>query len=159
TTTNGDVSYTATWHVTSSNGQVISDVSQTFAASHLSSPSAIQVQDTLQPSGSGLYTITLTVTDSLGISRSVTTTETVGTPLTLEITQGNHPVSGTITTTLDAPITLSASGGSTYSWQATVAGTSTPVATGSASTFTFSLASPGTYTVILTASDAAGNVA
>ena len=41
------------------------------------------------------------MTDGLGISRSVTTTETVGTPLTVGITQGAAPVTGPILDTLE----------------------------------------------------------
>ena len=85
---NADVSYTTTWHVVSSNGQSIPDVSQTYAAGQLSATAATTASFSLPSSPSGDYEVTFTVTDELGISRSVTTTEIVGTPLTAGIAQG-----------------------------------------------------------------------
>ena len=99
------------------------------------------------------------MTDGLGISRSVTSTETVGAPLTVGVTQASSPVTGPILTKLDSPVNLSATGGSTYAWSATPAGTSTQVATGTASSFVFSPTAPGTYTVTVIAFDSLGDQA
>ena len=88
---NAAVSYTTTWHVIASNGQAISDVSQTYAAGQLSTTAATTASFSLPSSPSGVYDVTFTVTDGLGISRSVTATETVGTPLTAAIAQGSTP--------------------------------------------------------------------
>ncbi len=155
---NAGQSYTATWHVTSTNGLAIADVAQVLPAGH--DPAAVnRFSDGFQPSAAGVYNITFTVTDGLGISRSVATSETVGTPLTVGISQTGSPVSGPILDTVGTGITLGASGGSAFSWTATKAGASLPEATGNSSDFTFSPASSGTYTVVVTASDAFGDAA
>ena len=156
---NAALSYTTTWHVVSSNDQSVPDVSQSYAAGQLSTTASTAASFGLPSSPSGDYEVTFTVTDELGISRSVTTTEIVGTPLTAGIAQGGAPVAGPIADTLSAPITLSATAGTTYTWAATLFGASAPAATGSSSNFVFSPTTPGTYTVSLTASDAAGDVA
>jgi hypothetical protein len=156
---NDSVSYTTTWHVTSSNGQTSSDLSQTYSLGDLSDTAATTVPFTLPSSTAGVYDVTFTVTDGLGISQSVTTTETVGTPLTVNISQGGTHVTGPILDTLGTAITLSATGGSTYAWTATLAGASSPAATGNASSFTFAPGSSGNYTVTLVASDGLGDQA
>ncbi len=156
---NAALSYTTTWHVVSSNGLSIPDFSQTYTAGQLSTTASTTASFGLPSSPSGDYEVTFTVTDELGISRSVTTTETVGTPLTVSIAQGGAAVTGPIADTLGSPITLTATGGTTYAWDATLSGTSSPPASGSSASFVFSPTTPGTYTVSLTASDATGNVA
>ena len=121
---NEDVSYTTTWSVVSSNGQSIPDVSQTYAAGQLSSTAATTKPFALPSSPAGDYEVTFTVTDGLGISQSVTTTEVVGAPFTSAITEGDAAVAGPIADTLSAPITLNATAGSTYAWAATLSGAS-----------------------------------
>ena len=152
------LSYTATWHVTGSNGRAIADVSRSYPAGTLSQTVATALSYSL-PSGAGLYAVSFTVTDGLGISRSATTTETVGNPLTAAVTLGSSAVSGPILDTVGTPVVLDATAGSTFSWTATLAGSSTPQATGSGSSFAFSPGSSGTYTVSLTASDGLGDLA
>jgi Ca2+-binding RTX toxin-like protein len=154
---NAAVSYTTTWHVTANNGLAFSDVSQSYAAGQLSAAAATPVSFSLPSSTAGIYNVTFTVTDGLGISRSVTTTETVGAPLTVSIAQGGTHITGPILTKLGTTITLNATGGSTYAWTATLAGASTPEATGNAPAFSFSPQSSGTYTVSVVASDTLGD--
>ena len=153
---NAAVSYTTTWQVSDNNGQVIPEASQTYAAGQLSATATTTEPFTLPTSASGVYNITFTVTDGFGISQSATTSETIGTPLAVTITEGNSPVTAPIVETLGTPVTLSATGGETYAWTATLPG-STAQSTGSGSSFTLANAAPGTYIVNLTASDSAGD--
>ena len=69
---NPAVSYTTTWHVTDNNGQAVPDVSQTYLAGQLSTTAAT-TQPFALPASSGIYDVTFTVTDGLGISRSIST--------------------------------------------------------------------------------------
>ncbi len=90
---NPGMAYTYDWHVASSNGQVIADASGTAAVSDGVGTTSFQ----FLPSGAGVYTITLTITDGYGGVNQGTLVETVGTitPFTTQIGTGASEILGT----------------------------------------------------------------
>ena len=171
---NPSQTYTYRWHVDSSNGLTIPDVTGTVAVTNGTGLATFD----LPSSVAGVYTVTLTVTDSIGGSNSASVVETLTSgsqappPLTDSILDANGaPEPAQVVGALNAPLTVSAGlaggfSGVTYSWAVTPPpGAPSPTLTytydgnGLPRTVSFNEAAAGTYIVTLTATDSAREAA
>ena len=155
---NPGMPYTYDWHVSSSNGQQIADESGTATVSNGAGATSFQ----FMPTAAGAYTITLTITDSYGGVNQATLEETVGTttPFTTEIGTGASQITGASGT----PTSLTATATGTYAvasyaWAVSAPSSATPPTPGSGASYAFTPTSAGNYTVTMTATDNAGDVA
>ena len=154
---NPNLAYTYDWHVATSNGQVIADGTGTAMVSNGAGTTSFQ----FTPNASGVYTMTLAITDGYGGVNQATLVETAGTssPFTTQIGTG----AGQITGTFGVPITLTATASGSYSvasyaWVVSAPDAVTPPAPGSSSSYTFTPTAAGDYLVTMTATDTAGDV-
>ncbi len=155
---NPGMAYMYDWHVAASNGQVISDESGTAAVNAGAGTTSFQ----FTPADSGAYTITLTITDGYGGVNQATLEETAGTitPFTSQIGTGASEIAGASGT----PTTLSATATgaypvASYMWMVSAPTAVTPPAPGSGASYTFTPTAAGNYTVTMTATDTAREVA
>ncbi len=155
---NPGMAYTYDWHVASSNGQLIADARGSAAVDDGAGTTSFQ----FTPTAAGAYTITLTITDGYGGVNQATLEETAGTitPFTTQIGTGASQITGTLGT----PTTLSDTATGTYAvasyaWAVSAPDQAMPPAPGSGASYTFTPTSAGNYTVKVTATDTAGDVA
>ncbi|MGH7192808.1 MAG: PKD domain-containing protein, partial [Candidatus Saccharimonadales bacterium] len=140
----------------------------TPSGSTLSSGSAnTQPTFTLDPTQTGVYTVTLVVTDSQGGVGTGNLNLSVGAPQPTVVIQSNPtgpaPVSGVVDGTINLQGALAAPAGdsiASYAWSVAKDGAAySPGTTVNAQSFSFTPSAPGNYVITLTAVDANGAAA
>ncbi|HWB13177.1 MAG TPA: PKD domain-containing protein [Pirellulales bacterium] len=158
TDTNAGATYTYNWNVTTPTGSVLS-----------LGGAANQPSLQLDPVNIGTYTVTLTVTDSLGNAAQATALIKVTAPAPAVVIQGSPsgpaPGTGVVGTPISLTGTLVAPAGDTisaYGWSVSKNGQPYSLPAGTITNqadFTFTPGAPGSYVVQLLATDANGGTA